>query len=66
MDKLNLAAMLGMAVVMASCSGQYGTMTGMQEESALPPQGNDAQRDGFYDGGVFDPDLSRPKLPLAE
>ena len=66
MRTLCLGAILGAMLVLASCSGHYGTMTERREQAGLPDQGNDAQRDGYYDGGVFDPDLTRRNLPLSE
>ncbi len=66
MHTLCLGAAMVATLVLASCDGHYGTMTERREQAGLPDQGNDAQRDGYYDGGVFDPDLTRRNLPLSE
>lgn len=59
MRQVSLVLML----LLSACAGSadMGSQTARVE---VP--GNDAQRDGFYDGGIFDPDLTRGKLPLPE
>lgn len=51
---------------LSACVDAYWS-PGVSEQSAqMPAMGNDAQRDGFYDGGIYDPDLTRRNLPLPE
>lgn len=60
---------LPLVVVLLLCgcaSAESGTATWPEMSEARPAMGNDATRDGFYDGGVFDPDLTRRDLPVAE
>lgn len=60
-------ASLVVLLLLSACAGTYSSMdVGDQNAQAMPSMGNDAQRDGFYDGGIYDPDLTRRNLPLPE
>ncbi|MGE5476272.1 MAG: hypothetical protein ACM3Q1_06430 [Bacteroidales bacterium] len=51
---------------LSACGGTYSSGWIGDQSAAAPAMGNDARRDGFYDGGVFDPDLTRRDLPVPE
>lgn len=57
-------------LVLAACAGTYSSVSSpgvdAQQTAETPSTGSDARRDGFYDGGVYDPDLTRGNLPLSE
>lgn len=61
-------ASLVMLMLLSGCVGSYSSMSssGVAQQSAGIPMGNQAQRDGFYDGGIYSPDLTRRTLPLSE
>lgn len=60
-------ASLAVLLLLAACAGTYSSAgIGDQNAQVPPSMGNDAQRDGFYDGGIYDPDLTRRNLPLPE
>lgn len=59
-------ASLVLLLLLSACHGTYSS-GGMGPQAAdLPVSGNDATRDGFYDGGVFDPDLTRRDIQVPE
>lgn len=63
------AASLVLLLLLSACAGTYASLSssGVNEQTAgMPSTGSDAQRDGFYDGGIYDPDLTRRNLPLSE
>ena len=60
---MRVLACLILAALLSACAGYHTTPDVGEQAAELPSQGNDARRDGFYDGGVFDPD-ARPG-PLA-
>lgn len=54
-------------MLLSACGGTVSP-SGMAGQTAAVPDssGGDTRRDGFYDGGVFDPDLTRRNLPVPE
>lgn len=63
---MRLIVPMALVVMLSACGGYHSTPSAGEQNAGLPAQGNDATRDGFYDGGVFDPDLTRPGVRLAE
>lgn len=62
-------ASLVVLLLLSACSGTYSSMSspGVSQQTAeSPASGSDARRDGFYDGGIYDPDLTRRNLPLSQ
>ncbi|MCR6630592.1 MAG: hypothetical protein NVV74_11380 [Magnetospirillum sp.] len=59
---------LVLLLLLPACGGyRSAPVTGSEQSAVLPPgTGNDATRDGFYDGGIYDPDLTRRVLRLPE
>ncbi|MGE5517040.1 MAG: hypothetical protein ACM31D_14615 [Bacteroidota bacterium] len=57
---------LVLLLLLSACAGVSGSAGTGDQTAEVQIPGNDAHRDGFYDGGVFDPDLTRGKLPLPE
>lgn len=55
-----------LAVLLSACGGYHSSPSAGEQNAGLPPQGNDATRDGFYDGGIFDPDLTPRGMSLPE
>lgn len=62
------AAAVLLVLLLSACAG-YHSAPSSGELSALPPptaSGGDYMRDGFYDGGVNDPDLNARAMWLPE
>lgn len=63
---MRLMPVMIMVLLVSACVDASWSPGVTEQNAQLPAMGNDAQRDGFYDGGVFDPDLTRRTLPLPE
>lgn len=57
---------IGLMLVLTACAAHVSASSGgsAPELSEKPLPGNDARRDGFYDGGTFDPDLRQRDLQV--
>lgn len=62
---MRLASLI-MLLLLSACGGVHSSAGSGPQNAELPAVGTDASRDGFYDGGVFDPDLTRRNLPVDE
>lgn len=63
---MRIAAIM-LVLVLSACGG-YHSAPGAGEQNAYVPSasGGSYSRDGFYDGGVNDPDLTSRAIPLPE
>lgn len=63
---MRIACML-FVLMLSACGGYHSApSTGEQTSSAPTASGGGYMRDGFYDGGVNDPDQSARALRLPE
>lgn len=63
---MRLIAPMVVVLALSACAASYSSMDPGEQSAARPALGNDAARDGFYDGGIFDPDWTRRNLALPE
>lgn len=60
-------ALVLVSLMLTGCGGYHTAPDAGEQAATLPPAiGNDAVRDGFYDGGVYDPDLSQRDMRLPQ
>jgi hypothetical protein len=56
-----------LVLLLTGCGGFHSAPGAGEQSATLPPaMGNDALRDGFYDGGIYDPDQSPRAMRLPE
>jgi hypothetical protein len=52
--------------LLAGCAGYHSSPGAGEQSAAYPAPGTDASRDGFYDGGIYDPDQFPRAMRLPE